>query len=334
MTRSNKKVESNIKPDDIKVKSQTLFLNNKRDRSPENKSINNNDKKGDNFLKAPVTQILLSPNLSKNQVNIPQFRNAHNQTVSSKSLLKANIFDPKKSERAINETASNNRLELKEYSAVNQFAKTPSQISLTHSQIRKRTKLNTQFNFSDNFKTTTGEIDYKLLLKLFSGTLSVYAFAYCLHSKIINVEQIIDCSLNTFYNNKENILFYGLIAAASCSITLLFFYLKNKIEYSGLCQEAAKRSVNKVIEILKDQLEEDNMSCIEEEALIALLASDNDMSEDQFKKNVYKPYLINLLQENPNLSTKELINEGEINFFWVYKENNEYDDVLIEDENN
>ena len=170
-------------------------------------------------------------------------------------------------------------------------------------------------------------INYELILKIVSGGISLASLALILY-KYNN--EIIDLSLNvknSIIENQNDFLAGILFITTAVFSFIIYKYLKQRQEYISLCKELANISNNDIIKELSDSYS-NTQSFIEEDIIISKYSKMFKMTETSYMNDVYKPYLKNILENNPSMNRRDLVENGEIKIFWVYM----IDDIEVESE--
>ena len=156
-----------------------------------------------------------------------------------------------------------------------------------------------------------------MILKIVSGGISLASLALILY-KYNN--EIIDLSLNvknSIIENQNDFLAGILFITTAVFSFIIYKYLKQRQEYISLCKELANISNNDIIKELSDSYS-NTQSFIEEDIIISKYSKMFKMTETSYMNDVYKPYLKNILENNPSMNRRDLVENGEIKIFWVY----------------
>lgn len=240
--------------------------------------------------------------------------NPHRQ-VSSHSL-KDNYL----TRSAVNDALYNVKIDLKECQESEgpaPFNKPVSQLST--SILNRRGKLKqTGLPVFRSFYNTKNEVDYPLIMKVFGGSIAVYALVYYLHAyrddTCFNLNNIIKVSSN----NSEVIIKGFSVLVLVLLVWLIYNYFKQCSEYNQYCDKLATRCYEDAIVYFESKNQEKSTHHMTEELFIAKLSNAFSFQIKKFKEEIYNNKLKNLLLGNPRFSIKELVEDGEIKSFIMY----------------
>ena len=75
---------------------------------------------------------------------------------------------------------------------------------------------------------------------------------------------------------------------------MVYQYDKQRKVYKSICIDIAEQSFKDTIDFMQQEIEENNQCFIEEDKLISILSDNYGMKHDDYKQDVYNPYLTNL----------------------------------------
>lgn len=158
-------------------------------------------------------------------------------------------------------------------------------------------------------------------IKVLGGGICIAALCYYIYH-IPNLNEKVLYTLNNLQtftvDNQKEIIKVLLIIFLLAIMYLLYVYYKSKQSYILLCQSIADASVNETTYFLKSQLNNSNVSFIEESKLLSFLSQSHGFDIQIFRKDVYFKYLHSKLELNEYLTKRNLVEDGEIKTFWVY----------------
>jgi hypothetical protein len=290
---------NNTKDKEPRVKTQTLLLNHKR--------LSTND----NYQSTPISKKMSIHHHS----DIIRNSTIPREFASSKSLqnLVHEIgISQRKSLTSIKQSAKVDNFAVSNYYNVNPFSEKPiSRISTNLALIKKESNYKC-------FSSKPIELDNETKLQIIFSSIGLFSFACFLNGKSTLTD--IYSLVNSFSieNNKNILLACSLIIAAYLGY-MVYQYDKQRQEYKSLCINIAEQSFKDTIDFMQQEIEENNLCFIEEDKLISILSDNYGMKHDDYKQDVYNPYLTDLLKEVYSLEKKNLIEEGEIKSFWIAK---------------
>lgn len=293
------------------TKDHDLYLGNKRElidnkelySHNDNKFISNNE--NSNFLEINQAKLL-----NTNRSNV-----RHESSKSIKQQL--NLTNT-----VIKDPFNKNNICLKEneHSGVKPFSKTTSKISVISKNRIGKVKTSS-FPILRKFKKANEEMDYKLLFSVIGGSLSVYAFIFYLQKYCSKENNCFEFLMKLTNNNIDTILKSSSILLFAVFIVLVYFYFKNKSEYSEYCKNLAKKCYEDTLTYF--QLKEKGSSTlthhISENTLINELSKTFSFSVQKFTEDVYNPFLREMLDKDTRFKIRELVEDGEIKAFYVFE---------------
>ena len=242
-------------------------------------------------------------NLSERNISIQRSKPPR-VNVSSKSLQKYNDNLSQGNTQNRNKTVniSSNSIKTSGVKAFNS-SKSPSQISLNSILLKQKAK--------------TNSFDFSLIAKIISGGVSIYALSYLCYN---NIDAYTFHNIGNFISSNRNELLIGIAFTFGAILLLsVAVYIKNRNLYKELCKEIANKC-QKDIKLYLTNTECNEQSFIEEVKLITILSESFNIKQSDFITDVYKPFLISLLESDSLMSRKEYIEDGEIKVFWMLSE--------------
>ncbi|MFO0515263.1 MAG: hypothetical protein ACK5YA_00250 [bacterium] len=223
---------------------------------------------------------------------------------------------------AINDALNNTRIDLRENSTsgIQPFARTPSKISIVSKNTVRKIK-SPGFPVLSKFKNTDGEIDYKLLLSVIGGSLSVYAFIYYAQKNCNKEANHLTTLIELAESNQEVILKFGSIVVFAALTYLIYLYIKTKSEYNDYCSNLANICYRNTVSYFELKENDHAQHHITESSFINDLARNYSYSTKKFIEDVYTPYLKAMILEDSRFKLRDLVDEGEIKAFLIYEAN-------------
>ncbi len=236
--------------------------------------------------------------------------------VSSKSIKDmANLTSS-----AINNALNNTNIDLIEHSAsgIQAFARTPSRLSIVSKTVGRKIK-SPGLPILNKFKKTNGDVDYKLLLSVVGGSLSVYAFLYYLQKYCTNDINCFESIFKFAETNQDAILKGGSIVIFAALVFLVYLYIKKKAEYHDFCHNLATKCYQITLNFFESKAFEHPQHNISETCLINDLSKRFSFPSKKFTEDVYTPFLKNMLIEDSRFKIKDLVDSCEIQAFLIYE---------------